>query len=150
MILFLLAAAAAQPQSASPKAFMERLYANYRQTDYSPFKHPERVFSPRLAAALAEDSHLFKNEVGYVDADPVCQCQDADGVTGNVEKITSQGAGRAAARVMIGFTDSTPRRVTFSLVRTAGGWRIDDVSSPDEPSFLKGLEASNRKARAKH
>ena len=149
-MLFLLAAAAAQPQSESPKAFMERLYANYRQADYSPFKHPDRVFSPPLTAALAEDSRLFKNEVGYVDADPVCQCQDAEGVTGKVEKVTSQGAGRAAARVMIGFTDSTPRRVTFSLVRTAAGWRIDDVSSPDEPSFLKGLEASNRKARAKH
>jgi hypothetical protein len=149
-MLLLLAASVAQAQSETPKAFMARIYANYRQSDYSPFKHPERIFSPRLIAALAEDSRLSKDGVGYVDADPVCQCQDADGVTGKIEKISNRGAGHATARVMIGFTDSTPRRVTFSLVRTAAGWRINDVSSPDEPSFLAGLEASNRKARVKH
>jgi hypothetical protein len=150
MMLLMLAGAAIQAHSETPKAFMERLYADYRQSNYSPFKHPERVFSPRLVAALAEDSRLFKDEVGYVDADPVCQCQDADGVTGKVEKIIGRDAGHATARVMIGFTDSTPRRVTFSLVRTAAGWRINDVSSSGEPSFLAGLEASNRNARAKH
>ena len=150
MIIFLLAAAAAQPQAETPKAFMERLYASYRASDYSPFKHPERVFAPRLAAALAEDARLFKDEVGYVDADPVCQCQDTADLHAAVGKVTPAGPNGATVQVSIGFGADKPRPVRFSLVRTAAGWRISDISSADEPSFLHGLEASNRKERAKH
>jgi hypothetical protein len=40
--------------------------------------------------------------------------------------------------------------VKFSLLRTAAGWRIADVSSSDEPSLLKALQAANAKARKKH
>jgi hypothetical protein len=36
------------------------------------------------------------------------------------------------------------------LVRTNAGWRIADVSTSDEPSFLGAIEKSNREARAKH
>jgi hypothetical protein len=148
MILLLLAASAAQPET--PTAFMERLYASYRQRDYSPFRHPDRVFAPRLVRAIAEDARLSKGEIGYVEADPVCQCQDTDGLHAAVRKVTADGPSRATAEVVLDFTDSTPRRVKFSLVRTTAGWRIADVSSADEPSFLRGIEASNRKARHKH
>lgn len=150
MILLLLAAAAAQPQGESARAFVERLYSYYRQKDYSPLRHPERTFTPRLVAALAEDARLSKGEVGYVDGDPICQCQDSEGVTGRVEKVTLRERNSARAQVLIGFPDSTPRRVRFTLARTFTGWRIADVSSPDEPSFLRGLEESNRKRRQKH
>jgi hypothetical protein len=150
MILLFLAAAAAHPQAESPKAFMERLYESYRKHDYSPFDHAERVFAPRLLAAINEDSKLAHGEVGYVDGDPVCQCQDADGLHAKVTGVTRQSRDKAVVRVVLDFTDSTARRVRFSLVRTAAGWRIADVSSSDEPSFLHGIEESNREARAKH
>jgi hypothetical protein len=150
MILLLLAAAAFQPQTETPRAFMERLYAGYRNENYSPFSHPERVFAPRLAAAIAEDSRLAKGEVGYVDADPVCQCQDTGGMHASVTRVTALGQDKAAVRVSIGFGGDKPRPATFSLVRTGAGWRIADVSSADEPSFLKGIEASNRQLRARH
>jgi len=148
MILLLLAAAAATPSAESPKAFMERLYAGYAKRDYSPFTHADRVFAPRLLAAINEDSKLAHGEVGYVDGDPVCQCQDPDGLHAKVTKVTLQGPAKATADVILDFTDSTARRVKFSLVRTPGGWRIADVSSSDEPSFLRGIEKSNREQRA--
>jgi len=148
MLLAAIAAAALQPES--PRAFLERIYAHYSRSDYSPFNRPGLVFTPRLAAALAEDARLFKNEVGYVDSDPVCQCQDTSGLHARIEKVSNQGPSRAAAQVLVDFTDSTSRHITFSLMRTAAGWRIADVSSPDEPSFLRGLEASNRTARLRH
>ena len=72
MILLALVAAAAQPAQ-SPKAYMQRLYANYAHSDYSPFTHPERVFAPRLLSAINEDSKLANGEVGYLDGDPVCE-----------------------------------------------------------------------------
>jgi hypothetical protein len=148
MILLLLAAAAAQPAE-TPKAYMERVYASYRNSNFNPFDHPDRYFAPRLRAAMAEDSKLAHGEVGYVDGDPICQCQDPDGLHAKVVRVTRQAPSKAIAEVIVDFTDSTARRVKFSLVRTAAGWRIADVSSGDEPSFLRAIETSNRKARAR-
>ncbi len=150
MILLLLAAVAAQPQAATPRAFLERTYASYKNPNFNPFEHLDRYFAPRLIAAMREDSRLAHGEVGYVDGDPICQCQDPDGVHAKVVRVTRQGSAKALAEVIVDFTDSTARRVRFSLARTAAGWRIADVSSGDEPSFLRAIEDSNRKARRTH
>jgi hypothetical protein len=150
MMLLFLAAAAAQPQAATPRAFLERTYASYHNPHFNPFDHLDRYFAPRLIAAINEDSRLAHGEVGYVDGDPICQCQDPDGLHARVLRVTPRGPGKAAAEVILDWTDSTARRVRFSLVRTPAGWRIADVSSGDEPSFLRAVEDSNRKARRGH
>ena len=144
MIALLLAAAA--PAADTPRGFVERLYAAYRQADYSPFKHPEQVFAPRLLAAIAEDEKLAKGEVGYLDGDPVCQCQDAAGLKAAVTRVTPARAGKATVTVRISLAGETPRPAQFSLLRTKAGWRIADVSSAEEPSLVGALEAANRKA----
>ncbi len=146
MIVLAFLAAAAQPAE-SPKVFMQRLYAGYRQSNYSPFTHPERVFAPRLLAAINEDSKLAHGEVGYLDGDPVCQCQDTGGMHPNIASVTQQAREWATVKVSIGWEHDKARPVTFSLLRTRTGWRIADVSSADEPSLLKSLEAANRQAR---
>jgi hypothetical protein len=148
-ILLAAAAAAAQPQAETPRAFMERLYAAYRDSDFSPFDHPERVFAPKLLAAIEEDSRLNQGEVGYLDGDPVCQCQDASGLKTTITRVRLLGRDKASVGVSIGLTGYPPRPATFSLVRTPAGWRIADVWSPDEPSMLKGIEKANREARAR-
>jgi len=148
MVLALLLAAA--PAAETPKAYVERLYASYHNSNFNPFDHPERYFAPKLLAAIKEDARLAHGEVGYVDGDPICQCQDPDGMHARIARITPQGANKATVQVIIDWVDSTARRVRFNLVRTAGGWRIADVSSSDEPSLLQAIEDSNRKARAKH
>jgi hypothetical protein len=145
-----LSASAAAPAE-TPKAFMERLYSYYRNERYSPFTHPSRVFAPQLLAAINEDSKLAHGEVGYLDGDPVCQCQDTGGMHTSIAGVTQQGADKASVRVSLVWDGEKPRPpTTFNLVRTKGGWRIADVSSSDEPSLLKALEDSNRKARPKH
>ena len=148
--MLLALALAAAPVAETPKAYLERIYASYRDTNFSPFNHPDRYFAPRLMAAIDEDARLSNGEVGYVDGDPICQCQDADGLRARVLRVHMKGAGNATVEVMVDFTDSTARRVKFSLLRTKAGWRIADVSTSDETSFLRGIEESNRKARRKH
>jgi hypothetical protein len=145
-LAFLLATAPAD----TPRTYMERVFASYRDPNFSPFDHPEHYFAPRLAAAMKEDSRLAHGEVGYLDGDPICQCQDAEGMKARIERVTTQSADRAKVRVIIDWVDSTARRVTFALVRLKAGWRIADVSASDEPSLLQALEQANRKARAKH
>ena len=75
---------------------------------------------------------------------------DSDGLHATVARVTMQAPAKALAEVILDYTDSTARRVRFSLVRTAAGWRIADVASGDEPSFLRAIEDSNRKARRRH
>ena len=149
MMLLVLLAAATQPPE-SPRAFMQRLYANYSHSDYSPFTHPDQVFAPGLLAAINEDSKLANGEVGYLDGDPVCQCQDSADMHPTITGVTQQGRGKAVVRVSIGWPGEKARPATFKLIRTRSGWRIADVSSADEPSLLNALETANRKARSKH
>jgi hypothetical protein len=132
----------------TPRAFMETLYAGYRNPSYNPFDHPSRVFAPRLIAAINEDSRLAHGEVGYVDGDPVCQCQDPSGMHASIAGVTQHGRDKASVKVSIAWdSGDKPRPTRFDLVRTRAGWRIADVSSADEPSFLGAIEKANREAR---
>ena len=147
--------AAAQPAALArpadtPRAFVERLYAGYRNDDFSPFTRPERYFAPPLAAALAEDARLFTGEIGFVDADPFCQCQDTGGMRAAIRAVRQPTRTSAQAQVALGFgAEVEPRTLTLILVRTPAGWRVADIASPGEPSYLRALQASNRAERAR-
>jgi len=151
--LLALAAAAAPRPAESPRAFVERLYAGYARDSYSPLAHPERVFAAPLVAAIAEDRRLSRDEVGFMDADPLCDCQDAAGLHAAVA-VTLRGPATATARVALRFGDGPAstrpenrRALILRLVRTARGWRVADVASADEPSLLRDLQAFNRRRK---
>ena len=147
MLLALLLAASGPVET--PKAYIQRIYASYQQPNFNPLDHPDRYFTPDLAAAMREDARLAKGEVGYVDGDPICQCQDPGGLRARILRMVRQTASKAVAIVLLDYPDSTARRVRFSLVRTKLGWRIADVSSAGEPSFLRAILASNSRARSR-
>ena len=116
--------------------------------NFNPFDHPERYFAPRLMAAIKEDAELAHGEVGYVDGDPICHCQDPDGLHASVTTVTLNGRAKrpSASRSPSPATSRAP--TTYTLVRTSAGWRIADVSSADEPSFLaRHREVQPRNAR---
>ena len=146
MIVTLLALAAAQTAE-TPRQFVTRAFAGYRSASFNPLDKPERWFAPRLIAAIRDDAKLAHGEVGYVDGDPVCQCQDAAGMRPSVTAVAQHGA-NATVRVTIGWEHDPARPATFILVRTKAGWRIADVGSADEPSLLSAIETSNRKLKA--
>jgi hypothetical protein len=150
MVAFILAvtAAAARPLPAAetPRHFVERIYAGYHDPDFSPLKRPERVFAPPLVAAIREEAQASRGEVGFMDADPLCDCQDPAGMRPSVTEATQTGPAAARVRVALRFGTES-RRLALKLVRTRAGWRIADVSGPDEPSLLADLTAWNRKHR---
>jgi hypothetical protein len=149
MILAWLLAAALAPASAAepPRAFLERLYAGYRDPDYSPLARPERVFAAPLVAAIREDQRLSRDEVGYMDADPLCQCQDPAGLRPLIGEVRRPTARTAAARILLRFGGDGDREVSLRLVRTPSGWRIADVATPESPSMLDELRRFNRRRR---
>jgi hypothetical protein len=134
--------------AASPRGFVEHLYAAYRNQSWSPLARPALVFAPPLVAAISEDRRLSGDEVGFLDGDPVCDCQDASGLRAKILALTPDGNVAATVRVALRFGGSgEARKLTLRLVRTAAGWRIADVATSDSASLLLDLEAANRRRR---
>jgi hypothetical protein len=133
------------PTAETSRAFVERLYAGYRDPDYNPLAKPARIFAPPLVAAIREDARLSRDEVGYMDADPLCQCQDAAGMRVAIEEVRQSTRGAASAQIRLAFGDSDRRVLELRLVRTQAGWRIADITTDDEPSLLDSLRRFNRR-----
>ena len=136
---------ASAPPAESPRAFVERLYAGYREPDYDPLARPGRIFAAPLVAAIREDRRLSRDEIGYMDADPLCQCQDSTGLQPTIGEVVSTSRRAATVHVQLGFGGSGLEGIRLRLVRTGAGWRIADIATEDEPSLLEGLGRFNRR-----
>ena len=147
LLTLALAAAAAQPAE-RPRQFLARVYASYRRPNFNPLEHPERYFSQRLVGAIREDSRLARGEVGALDGDPLCDCQDYGRLSAEVRDLRQTGP-TAAARVHVTIVPRQSRDLRLSLVQTPSGWRVADVVDPYGRSLLRALEKSNRELRAK-
>ena len=155
----LLAAVAAQAQDlAGARAFVGRLYAHYptanRNPAFDPLAAPveARVFDPSLVRLLDDDRRLAQGEVGSLDGDPLCDCQDDGGMRFTLRSVRAAGANAATAIVIRHATpgdEPAALPITLDLVRLTGGWRIRDIHTPDTPSLRALLEDGAREMKAK-
>ena len=139
MLTIALAVAAAIPAE-DPRAFISTVYAEYRRENFSPLEHPERYFSPELTAAIRQDG--AGGEVGYLDGDPLCDCQDYLLVEAQVISLRA-GTKAADAHVRVNLGAGEKRNLELKLVLTHSGWRISDVIGTDHQSLLRELQPSN-------
>jgi hypothetical protein len=145
-MLMWLAAAALE----TPTGFVQRIYGHHRHAAFDPLAQPRRYFSPELTAAIREDERLAHGEVGYLDGDPLCDCQDTGGMRSSITSVAGS-RNAATAHLLVRFDGTSDRRdILLKLARTPSGWRIADVGTADEPSLLHALLGANRKARARH
>lgn len=147
MSLALLVAAMLSPPpttAVNARMFVERIYAGYRDPDYSPLAKPGRVFAPPLVAEIRKDRRLSRGEVGYMDGDPLCQCQDVGGMRPLIGEV-QESSGTASARIILDFNGSDRRALELRLVLGRAGWRIADVVTADEPSLLDALRRFNQR-----
>jgi hypothetical protein len=151
------APATATPASAtapaqSPRAFVEDLYGQYKKDQsFSPFTHQEQWFDADLIAAIKEDETLANGEVGAVDGDPICSCQDTGGMDAQVQGVEQTSPTTAVATVQLWANSPDARPLKVDLVVVGGQWRVHDVHSVNdgqEESFLTYVRAENAKARA--
>ena len=155
MVLMALGAgqALASPDAAGATRFVRDLYARYSSERFCAMcvAGAERIFDPSLVALLRENKRLTPDgEMGAIDADPICRCQDPEGLRAKVTSVTMDGPTSATAVVLIRFGGAAAadvKRVSLSLVVVAGRWRIHDVGG-DLDSFRKMLIASNREQGA--
>lgn len=106
------------------------------------------MFDASLIRLIAEDQRLAHGEVGALDGDPLCDCQDDGGMTFTVGAAKTEGPDGAVVEVVRRDPNVKPpevERLQMVLRRANGVWRIQDVGSPDMPSLRTFLAEENRK-----
>ena len=155
------AAPAANTDAADVKAFLTGLYAHYAQpaTDAGPSWAPMdvdakgnglEVMDPDLVALMhAYDKSQTGDEVGPIDGDWLCDCQDWEKITA---VITVDSANATTAKAHSDFTDSSEpgktKHVTFELTKTAAGWRVHDIGTAEDASLRAVLTKAIADAKA--
>jgi len=109
----------------------------------SPGRDP--LYSRTLNALIGADFHAAKGEVPYLNYDPVCACQDADGFALVALKMTPDGDKASTAEVTFTNHGETHQQ-TLKLVREGPMWRIADVVDAEGKSLHDALMAIAEKA----
>lgn len=131
-LFFAVSAISAVAQDQAARKFLDGIYSAY-STPNSPGTRInsrallDRYFTPALAALIDRDAKraAAKGEVPELSGDPFIDAQDWD-VKALAIELKESGPGRAAATVA--FTNfGEARHVRLDLVKTAAGWRIDDI-----------------------
>ena len=136
------AAQAAEPTAASAEQFVRGLYAKYTHNGKpTPFVYPDahNIADSGMMALLKHDKDKSNGEVGAMDSDPICRCQDWEAIKVKSLSVTMQGGNAAAAAVEISDMGDV-QKIHYSLVWTKDGWRIHDIGAKDEPSLIAYLK----------
>lgn len=122
-------AAAGSPAASTAEAFVRSLYQPGAAPGDATGTHESRpVWSARTKALLDKAARLTPDgEVGFFEADPICDCQDGTPVLQSATAV-STGPGRADVAIVQGFAEpgNALHRKTYNLVLEDGQWRIDD------------------------
>jgi hypothetical protein len=106
--------------------------------------YADRFYHSSLIALLREDQKVMGDGVGVLDGDPICGCQDWDGIFDLKMKIRPINSDRVEAAVSFALLKQATTRdyrfITLTLSREGRNWRIYDVvdhSDPKAPFALR-------------
>ncbi|WP_437890899.1 DUF3828 domain-containing protein [Phytobacter sp. V91] len=137
----------------SPQHSVEQLYQHYASNAPGVVfdaTGDEQVISSRLMQVVAEDQKLTaEGDVGYLNYDPVCNCQDYDNLVLERVDIVPHDDQHVDAIVRFRPFSDGPETVTqtLSLVDENGRWLIDDIVN-ETSSLYEGIKAYNREREA--
>jgi hypothetical protein len=100
-----------------------------------------------LIGLIAEDQRLAHGEVGALDGDPLCDCQDDSGDSFTVGVARADGPNGAAVEVVRHDHNVKPpalETIKIVLRQANGVWRIHDVGTPYMPSLRAYLIKANK------
>jgi hypothetical protein len=142
-LMFAWSPAATAQDLPAAQAFVAGLYGAYhgKGPDYLG-RQAGAAFSPPLLRLIRRDAaQTPAGDVGALDGDPICDCQDSGGLRDVTVAVTGGGAGQA--RAVVPFRLSGQRRtVTLDLAAVQGHWRVSDVRTTDTPSLVSLLKQS--------
>lgn len=135
--------AAPQVPADGAETYVRALYAGYSDDAAAAPWSGRRVWSRRMDALVRRDAELADGDPPYLDADPICDCQDWENLTVRsvaLSPMRADGSVEATVRFVNAGEDQT---ALLKLVRETDGWRVDDVMNPGYPSLAENLAASN-------
>ncbi|WP_252358822.1 YbjP/YqhG family protein, partial [Escherichia coli] len=157
ILLFLAALASftvhAQPPSQTVEQTVRHIYQNYKSDATAPYfgETGERaITSARIQQALTLNDNLtLPGNIGWLDYDPVCDCQDFGDLVLESVAITQTDADHADAivRFRIFQDDKEKTSQTLKMVAESGRWVIDDIVS-NHGSVLQAVNSENEKTLA--
>ena len=131
--------ASSQPQDTqSARAFVQQVYADYADPDRRhQSQRQDKFYTRALLRLVVADRTGHPGEVGNLDGDPICDCQDpGDPGQLKVRSIALAASNPASLKATVAFVIvHDPRTVTLLLLKTPSGWRIDDIATKDTPSL---------------
>ena len=125
------------------EVFVRALYKPYGtgiDPDYLG-KPASGIFASRLLSLIRADQGVLPGNVGKLDEDPLCDCQDDDGFRLSSIETRPLSADRATAKVSF-VIGRIPKVIILDLTATNGTWRVADVHSGRIPSLIAFLSYS--------
>ena len=102
------------------RSFLSHIYAGYHpDAGLDAILPDEEVYTPALIAAMQANSDAYAGEVGYLDGDPLCDCQD-----------TAQDLRQLSVRAWVSNSTIRTRIRAFSVV---------EISDPAKSISLRSL-----------
>lgn len=126
---------------ASAHRFLAQVYASYHPDAALDAHLPEeQVYAPALLKAMQANRDVYAGEVGYLDADPLCACQDtAQDLRQLMFDIQPLADDQLSVSAQLD-DPPHPLHLRLSLQRHGNSWRIADITTADEPSLRLALE----------
>lgn len=128
----------------APRTLVEQVYAaEFGSSGKATIvgKDAKSYYSPSLLNLVKQDQdRAGDGYVGYLDYDPLCSCQDSDGMSVKSIEMASQTGAKAIAKVTLHRSEPTTDTITLHLILLPQGWRIDDISTLNTPSLRKALQ----------
>ena len=130
---------AAQEGSEGAEAFVRSVYASYRDDAPWPIDEArlDEVFTPRMAALIRRDRALAGDDLPYLDADPICGCQDFE----DIRVLEARASRDSQRRVGVAVRFVNGGAETSSASRRARSSTRSRVSKP-VPTFPANTKSS--------
>ena len=130
------------------RAFLSHIYAGYHpDAGLDAILPDEEVYTPALIAAMQANSDAYAGEVGYLDGDPLCDCQDtAQDLRQLSFDIQPLADGQLRASTQLD-DPQHPLQLQLTLQRHGGSWRVADIATARAPSLLQALERDTATAK---
>ena len=133
--------------STSAETFLRQIYVHFARQDRrdanvstlviavaGPWQMASHHFTADTLAIINAHQALL-TEVGVVDGDPFCGCQDWIDIEVDAVRTTPLTPTRADALVIFHDVDGRSKEITYRLLLTGEGWRVKDMTllgtSPD-------------------
>lgn len=140
----------------SAKAFLQSIYARYAKNGSGieiGGPHARRYLHSSLITLIREDAQAVEG-VGVLDGDPLCSCQDWDGIYDLKIDVHEPKDGRVEAMVSFAlFKNAKPqdmRSLTITLAQEKGAWRVWNVVDRSDARAVFDLRDELKKEIREH